>query len=636
MRGRIRSRLLRDARFLVILGFVLFFVVLIRTAWISDDAYITFRTVDNFIHGFGLTWNTAERVQVYTHPLWMLLLSLMDLATHEIYFSAIFLSIAISVTAVVLLGQRIALSPKEAALGILACVLSKAFIDYSTSGLENPLTHLILALFFIIYLRSGWSPRHVFLLSLLVAFAALNRMDIGLLLLPPLIMGLWGGFIKKNLVALIAGSAPFFSWTIFAVIYYGFPFPNSAYAKLHTGIGDSERIHQGFLYLLNSIDRDPLTLLVILAALTLALWRRDRKALGISSGILLYLAYIVYIGGDFMSGRFLTAPFFASVVLISQGRIAPRSELFVFLVLLMVGLSSPPTTLQSDSHYSQTGIDDRGIADERGFYYQASGLLKENRRRPLPRHDWVSDGKMARAEGGVYVRGNIGFFGFFAGPRVHVVDPLGLSDALISRLPARKNWRWRVGHYNREIPEGYIQTLQTGESCLQDKNLEIFYKRLSLITRGRLWDKNRWLAIWEMNLGRYNQLIDREAYRYPDMVRVRFQDLMNPAYPGFSSKTDGGISFSGNGLKIDLGRVWHGKSIELSLDSHDDFELIYVLRNHRMAQDKFKARYDRPSGLGVRILSVPRRAAEMGFDEIMIFPLTGDGKYSFGYMDLVE
>ena len=32
------------------------------------------RTVDNFVNGYGLTWNVAERVQAYTHPLWMFLL----------------------------------------------------------------------------------------------------------------------------------------------------------------------------------------------------------------------------------------------------------------------------------------------------------------------------------------------------------------------------------------------------------------------------------------------------------------------------------------------------------------------------------------------------------------------------------
>ena len=33
---------------------LLYGVVILRTAWLSEDAFITFRTVDNFIHGFGL------------------------------------------------------------------------------------------------------------------------------------------------------------------------------------------------------------------------------------------------------------------------------------------------------------------------------------------------------------------------------------------------------------------------------------------------------------------------------------------------------------------------------------------------------------------------------------------------------
>ncbi len=41
----------------------------LKCAWVSDDAYITFRTVDNFVHGHGLRWNTGERVQAYTNPL---------------------------------------------------------------------------------------------------------------------------------------------------------------------------------------------------------------------------------------------------------------------------------------------------------------------------------------------------------------------------------------------------------------------------------------------------------------------------------------------------------------------------------------------------------------------------------------
>ena len=59
-------------RVLVFVGCLVFGVLLIRTAWLDDDAYITFRTVDNVLHGYGLRWNVVDRVQAYTHPLWMM------------------------------------------------------------------------------------------------------------------------------------------------------------------------------------------------------------------------------------------------------------------------------------------------------------------------------------------------------------------------------------------------------------------------------------------------------------------------------------------------------------------------------------------------------------------------------------
>src|SRR5205814_437239 len=41
------------ATFAVAALFVLFAVVLVRTAWLCDDAYINFRTIDNFLQGYG-------------------------------------------------------------------------------------------------------------------------------------------------------------------------------------------------------------------------------------------------------------------------------------------------------------------------------------------------------------------------------------------------------------------------------------------------------------------------------------------------------------------------------------------------------------------------------------------------------
>ena len=61
-------------RKILLLLIILLSLLLIASAWVEDDTYITMRVVDNAAHGYGLRWNVDERVQVYTHPLWMLLL----------------------------------------------------------------------------------------------------------------------------------------------------------------------------------------------------------------------------------------------------------------------------------------------------------------------------------------------------------------------------------------------------------------------------------------------------------------------------------------------------------------------------------------------------------------------------------
>ncbi len=119
----------REKWLLLAILLVLFLVIITRRAWVGDDAYITFRTVDNFINGHGLTWNIDERVQAYTHPLWMFTLSLIYFFTHEIYFSSIFLSLVISLAAVTLLAGKLARRAFGGMLAITILSLSNAFVE---------------------------------------------------------------------------------------------------------------------------------------------------------------------------------------------------------------------------------------------------------------------------------------------------------------------------------------------------------------------------------------------------------------------------------------------------------------------------------------------------------------------------
>lgn len=111
-----------------------FAALVIRNAWLSDDAYITFRTVDNFVNGYGLTWNVAERVQTYTHPLWMFLVAAVYAVTREIFFTSLILSIVLSLVAAGIVAFRMSRSVWLACASLAVCTLSKVFIDYSTSG----------------------------------------------------------------------------------------------------------------------------------------------------------------------------------------------------------------------------------------------------------------------------------------------------------------------------------------------------------------------------------------------------------------------------------------------------------------------------------------------------------------------
>ena len=173
----------------LILSLVLFTIVLVRNAWMSDDAYITFRTVDNFVHGYGLTWNVTERVESYSNPLWMFLVTAFYFFTNEFYFTSIILSISISVLVLFVFAFKISKSLTFALLGIGVFTLSKAFIDYSTSGLENPLTHLILAAFFFFYIKdwNNFNYKTLFLLSIITALGGVNRLDTLVLFLPCLV-----------------------------------------------------------------------------------------------------------------------------------------------------------------------------------------------------------------------------------------------------------------------------------------------------------------------------------------------------------------------------------------------------------------------------------------------------------------
>lgn len=526
-----------------------FATLVIRNAWLSDDAYITFRTVDNFVNGYGLTWNVVERVQAYTHPLWMFLLSAVYTVTREIFFTSLILSIILSVIAAGIVALRLSRSVWLACAGLAVFTLSKAFIDYSTSGLENPLAHLLLALFLLVYLNTELhssppspvsSPHpvyrlpstvHLFSLALLAALGMVNRADIVLFYAPVIVYVLLKVHNIKGVIAVGLGFLPFIAWEFFSLFYYGFPFPNTAYAKLTSAlISRHDLIIEGLNYLRNSWRADTITLMATGLGVLLPLLTREWRKLPVAAGIVFYLLYVVYVGGDFMSGRFLTVPLFAAVaLLVSNVWLAEKHTAQAALLagVVLIGLSAPysPVVASGDKG-ARTGtepgwIRGRSIVDERANYYHNTGLLRAlQTAHPMPDHDWALEGRAARAAGPQVVeKGSVGFYGYFAGPRVYVVDMLGLGNPLLARLPLADP-DWSIGHFGRLMPEGYRETLESGENHIADPNLAFYYDKLTLVIRGALFDPNRLREIWRLNTGVYDSYLDAYAYfRGAEFVR---------------------------------------------------------------------------------------------------------------------
>ncbi|MEE8575882.1 MAG: hypothetical protein V3T31_01385, partial [candidate division Zixibacteria bacterium] len=267
----------KNNRILLAVVLLLLLVVILRTAWISDDAYISFRTVDNLVSGHGLTWNIAERVQAFTNPLWVILLSPFYALTGDIYFTSIFLSVFLTILAAIFMARCYKGEPNSALLGLTILISSKAFIDYATSGLENALGYAILGAFLFLYLTRKRSTELLFILAILASLGALNRLDTIVLYLPVLGLMVWYLPKKQGLKALAIGFAPLILWELFSLWYYGFPFPNTYYAKLHTGIPAYDLFRQGFVYYLDSLTFDPLTLSVICGGLLLTLKRENKQ-----------------------------------------------------------------------------------------------------------------------------------------------------------------------------------------------------------------------------------------------------------------------------------------------------------------------------------------------------------------------
>ena len=509
-----------NVKILLILSlFFIYMKELIFTAWISDDAMITLRVVLNLLEGYGARFNIIERVQAYTHPLWFGMISFLSLFTKDAFISTYmlcFLFSFINFLFVFIIARGFFIK----VLVLLSLIFSKTFLDYSTSGLENPLSNFLVFLFFIFVRNLFLKEKRNYLLKIFftVSCMYLTRPDLVVLTIPALLFLVF--YFRNDKLYLIQSSfigfLPVVLWTLFSFWYYGFPFPNTAYAKLQIDISRNEIVLQGFIYIIHSIYRDPITIFIIILGLFLGLFSSEVYNL-LVLGILLQIVYVVYIGGDFMEGRFLTSSFFLSILIISQIYIKKKFQPFVMGFILILGFYNSKNTIFSDKNYHNPKIYPSGIADERGYYFQDTGLLVTQIFHSNVKNSWSSKKQIT------YTCGSIGAEGILRGPNMHIIDTCGLADPLLARLRFIKNpnWKkvyffhevpffynwliskkdmsWRIGHFVKQIPLGYIESFVKDRNVIYDEEIKNFYNIILRITRDSLWSLERFKLIVDIN-----------------------------------------------------------------------------------------------------------------------------------------
>ncbi len=488
-------------RFLIAFGGVFFLIVLVRTAWLSELSYLTLRTIEHAATGHGLRWNVSERVQVFDHPLWMLLLLAGRGLAGESYFTTFVISLALSAATAVLV-LRGAPRTEGIVLATVMLSLSWAVVTYSTSGLEGPLAHFLVVSFCLVWLSKRRPSMRM--MAALAGLAALTHVSTLLITLPALIAAHIrahrGGRERARTILLVA--SPLLVWTVFAIVYYGTPLPTAVIAEWTEGAAIGARVNAAGRMFGFVLRQDPITLAIVIAGLVLG-FRNGSPTRPLVWGIVSYVVVLVLWAGDGMPGRWLALPGLVSVLMIVRHRALGRRGVFPAAVAASIGLAAVPSlaTIQSDVRFGTASqlTDQR---DPRVRDYRATGLLLDVRQWYPPQHPEATRGSVAwKDTNRVKASPHPAYFGFAAGYGVHVIDRTGRTDPLLARLPAEPGTVFPAGAARR-VPDGYESSLPNTKNRIADPALAAYYDRLRWITRGPLWNGRRILETLRLTAGR--------------------------------------------------------------------------------------------------------------------------------------
>ena len=292
------------------LGWILLALALLSGAyvafsrhWLCDDAFISFRYAANLVAGNGLVFNVGERVEGFSNFSWTMLCA----AAAWLGLDPVRCAQGLGILC--FLGTGLVLAAASRRLGALLPLAAVGFLlhrheaEFASCGLETALfTLLVTAL--CATLLAAERPRGFAFAGVLAGLLALTRPDGAIFGLPAGIAALVASLRQRRMAPFVAYALPALGLLVPFLLwrhsYYGDWLPNTFYAKS----GGDPYVGQGLRYVWLYLQSYWILVPAVLS-LPLLLFVRARAAVLVAGFSLLYLLFVVWVGGDFMFARFL-------------------------------------------------------------------------------------------------------------------------------------------------------------------------------------------------------------------------------------------------------------------------------------------------------------------------------------------
>ncbi|WP_411822065.1 hypothetical protein [Leptospira sp. 'Mane'] len=364
----------------VVISFAIYQAYFFR--WLCDDAFISFVYSRNLAEGAGLVFQLGERVEGYSNFLWTVLLSI----GIKLSVSPLDESVLMGIFSFLGLLIYFCFQEKRIHAGywipVFTIHLSLFYHHwiFATSGLETMCFTLFLSM-----ALSGWEKKSEYTSSLLAVLSLIRPEGVlffGIHFCEVFFkFGSTGNWKRIFSVKYLLPLFVLLGFELARIYYYGEILPNTFYAKAdHPGY-----FGQGINYLMYWFRSYPVYIGFFFYGLYLftkdLLFDSNKRFL--SFAVVLYIIYVIYVGGDFMGMRFWIPiiPYFSWIVYVrlsahlnqiiftgntDQAAIKRKKIFFSFVLFLFIFSLAVYINPFGKNH---SGLPTwRGIGEERRFY----------------------------------------------------------------------------------------------------------------------------------------------------------------------------------------------------------------------------------------------------------------------------